>query len=154
MMHLQGELTVDRMCYLARLSRASFYRYLGRKSPVETDLELRSQMQQLSVENRLYGYRRIGAGLRRKGFCVNHKKVLRLTRADNLLVVRKRKFVVTTQSRHALPVYANHVPGIALSRPNQLWVADITYIRLQNEFVYLGGSGCLPAQGGGMGAGP
>lgn len=137
MMHLQGELTVDRMCYLARVSRASFYRYLGRKSPVETDMELRSQMQQLSVENRLYGYRRIGAGLRRKGFAVNHKKVLRLMRADNLLVVRKRKFVVTTQSRHALPVYANHVPGIALSRPNQLWVADITYIRLQNEFVYL-----------------
>ncbi len=137
MMHRQGELTVDRMCYLARVSRASFYRYLGRKSPVEADMELRSQMQKLSVENRVYGYRRISAGLRRKGFAVNHKKVLRLMRADNLLVVRKRKFVVTTQSRHALPVYGNHVAGLALSRPNQLWVADITYIRLQNEFVYL-----------------
>ncbi len=137
MMQLQGELTVDRMCYLARVSRASFYRYLRRKSPVETDMELRSQMQRLSVGNRLYGYRRICAGLRRCGFAANHKKVLRLMRADNLLAVRTRKFVLTTQSRHTLPVYGNHVPGLTLSRPNQLWVADITYIRLLNEFVYL-----------------
>ncbi len=125
------------MCGLAGVSRASFYRYLGRKAPREADMELRHQMQAISWENRFYGYRRVCAELRRKGFAVNHKKVLRLMKQDNLLALRKRKFVVTTDSKHTRTVYPNWAPTVQVTGPNQLWVADITYIRLQREFVYL-----------------
>ena len=101
-------------------------------------MELRDQMQKIALESPAYGYRRITAELRRRGFEVNHKRVLRMMREDNLLCVRRRAFVVTTDSRHNLPVYPNLARGmIQTSAINQLWVADITYIRLRTEFVYL-----------------
>ena len=84
-----------------------------------------------------YGYRRVHAELLRQGWKVNHKRVLRLMRIDNLLCVRRRKFIFTTDSRHGLPIYPNLVQGLVLTSINQLWVADITYVRLQREFVYL-----------------
>jgi transposase InsO family protein len=94
-------------------------------------------MQKVALESPAYGYRRITSELQQRGFEVNHKRVLRVMREDNLLCVRRRAFVVTTDSRHNLPVYPNLARAIKPMAINQLWVADITYIRLRTEFVYL-----------------
>jgi transposase InsO family protein len=100
-------------------------------------MELRNEIQHIALRWPAYGYRRVHAELRRRGWSVNHKRILRLMRWDNLLCVRRRKFVLTTDSRHGLPVYPNLVQGLVLTNIDQLWVADITYIRLRLEFVYL-----------------
>ena len=101
-------------------------------------MEVRSAIQQIAVEHRRrYGYRRIAAELRRRGMLVNHKRVARIMREDNLLAVQPRAFVVTTNSHHKLEVYLNLASRMKLTGINQLWVADITYIRLHREFVYL-----------------
>ena len=100
-------------------------------------MELRDAIQKLAVQMSAYGYRRITAALQRAGWEVNHKRVLRLMRADNLLCLRKRAFVRTTDSDHDLPVYPNLARELPVTGLNQLWVADITYIRLVLEFVYL-----------------
>jgi transposase InsO family protein len=104
---------------------------------VDEDTEIRDNIQQIALDMPCYGYRRITVALRRMGCPVNHKRVLRLMREDNLLCLRKRRFVRTTNSDHGLPVYPNLVPGMVLDGINQLWVSDITYIRLRREFVYL-----------------
>jgi putative transposase len=137
-MPLQGSLSIERMCQLAGVSRADFYRSLQERVPDEEDMEVRSVIQQISVEHRRrYGYRRTSAELRRRGMLVNHKRVLRIMRKDNLLGVQPRAFVVTTDSDHEFEVYLNLASRMKLTGMNQLWVADITYIRLQKEFVYL-----------------
>ena len=137
-MPLQGSLSIERMCQLAGVSRAGFYRSLQDRAPVEEDMEVRSVIQQIAVEHRRrYGYRRISAELRRRGMLVNHKRVLRIIREDNLLAVQPRAFVVTTDSDHEFEVYLNLASRMKLTGMNQLWVADITYIRLKKEFVYL-----------------
>ena len=137
-MPLQGSLSIERMCQLAGVSRAGFYRSLQGRAPVEEDMEVRSVIQQIAVEHRRrYGYRRISAELRRRGMRVNHKRVLRIIREDNLLAVQPRAFVVTTDSDHEFEVYLNLASRMKLTGMNQLWVADITYIRLKKEFVYL-----------------
>jgi putative transposase len=137
-MSLQGNLSIERMCQLAQVSRAGFYRSLQERQPVEEEMEVRSTIQQIVLEHRRrYGYRRVTAELRRRGMIVNHKRVSRLMRTDNLLAVQPRAFVVTTDSRHELEVYLNLARRMKLTGINQLWVADITYIRLQTEFVYL-----------------
>jgi putative transposase len=135
---MQGNLSIERMCYLAQVSRAGFYRSLAEQMPVEEEMEVRSAMQQIAMEHRRrYGYRRITAELRRRGMLVNHKRVSRIMREDNLLAVQPRAFVVTTDSNHKLEVYLNLASRMKLTGINQLWVADITYIRLLAEFVYL-----------------
>ena len=138
MMSVQGHLSIERMCWLAGVSRAGFYRGLEQSYGVQQDMELRSEMQRIVLQNRRrYGYRRVRIELQKGGFYVNHKRVLRLMREDNLLSLRPRKFVVTTESRHSLQVYLNLARRMKLTGINQLWVADITYIRLRTEFVYL-----------------
>lgn len=131
-------LTIERMAELAGVSRASFYRYHeeGRPGP-NADMDLRDAIQRIALEWPSYGRPRITAELRRRGWEVNPKRVYRLMREDNLLCVRKRKFVVTTDSTHGRKVYPNLAEEMTLSGIDQLWVADITYIRLQTEFVYL-----------------
>jgi len=105
---------------------------------VEEEMEVRSVIQQIAIEHRRrYGYRRICAELRRRGIAVNHKRVARIMREDNLLAVQPRQFVVTTKSDHKLEVYLNLARRMKLTGVDQLWVADITYIRLKTEFVYL-----------------
>lgn len=105
---------------------------------MEADMEVRSVIQQIAVEHRRrYGSRRIAAELRRRGMVVNRKKVVRIMQQDNLLAVQPRTFVTTTDSDHELEVYLNVASRMKLTGINQLWVADITYIRLKAEFVYL-----------------
>lgn len=99
---------------------------------------VRAEIQQIALAHRRrYGYRRITAELRRRGLLVNHKRVARLMREDNLLAVQPRAFVVTTDAQHTLEVYLNLARRLTVTGINQLWVADITYIRLRTEFVYL-----------------
>ena len=137
-MPLQGNLGIERMCQLAQVSRAGYYRYLQEKTPVEEDMDLRSAIQQIALEHRRrYGYRRISAELRRRGMLANHKRVVRIMREDNLLAVQPRQFVVTTDANHDLEVYLNLARRMKLTSIDQLWLADITYIRLPGEFVYL-----------------
>ena len=122
------------------LSRSTIFRHLhesGSASATNHEVELRGQIQSLALEMRSYGYRPITKELHRRGVLVNHKRVLRLLREDNLLCLRQRAFVRTTDSNHALTVYPNLARGLVLSNINQLWVSDITYIRLRREFVYL-----------------
>ncbi len=120
------------------LSRSTIWRQLHRStSAADDELELRSQIQTIALEMRTYGYRPITEELHRRGVIVNHKRVLRLLREDNLLCLRQRAFVRTTDSRHNLTVYPNLARELVLSNINQLWVADITYIRLLREFIYL-----------------
>jgi len=128
---------VNRLCEVAGVSRAGYYRFrLGRPSQ-KTDMDLRSEMQKIALQWPAYGYRRLHRELLRRGWVVNHKRVLRLMRMDNLLCVCRRKFIFTTDSNHGLHIYPNLAKDIVLTNINQLWVADITYIRLQMEFVYL-----------------
>ena len=137
-MSVQGGLSIERMCYLAQVSRASFYRSFKEKEPAEEGMEVRSAIQQVVLAHRRrYGYRRVTAELRRQGMVVNHKRVLRLMREDNLLAVQPKVFTVTTDSNHKLDIHLNLASRMRLIGVDQLWVADITYIRLKSEFVYL-----------------
>jgi putative transposase len=134
----QGSPTIVRMCMLAGVSRAGYYRHFEASAPRQEETGVRDAIQRLAIANPHYGYRRITALLRREGFAVNHKRVLRLMREDNLLCLRKRAFVpVTTDSRHGWRVVPNLARGMAPIGLDQLWVADITFIRLQEEFVFL-----------------
>lgn len=125
------------MCELAAVSRAGWYRNRSEEPPVRRDVELRDEIQKIALAWPAYGSRRITAELKRRVWTVNRKRVQRLMREDNLLCLRKRKFVVTTDSDHPLPVYPNWGRSMVLTGVDQLWLADITYIRLLEEFVYL-----------------
>jgi len=133
-------MSIKHLCALLEISRAALYReqraVIEEKEQGNT-LEIRDAIQRIALLWSSYGYRRITAELQRRGFVVNHKRVLRLMRSDNLLCLRKRAFVHTTDSGHRLPVYPNLAKGLVLNKINQLWVADITYIRLADEFIYL-----------------
>jgi putative transposase len=137
-MNTRGGLTIRRMLELGRVSRSSFYRF-DPEGPAgaDGDMDLRDAIQRIALEWPSYGRPRITAELRRQGWTVNPKRVYRLMREDNLLCLRRRQFVLTTDSAHSLPVYPNRARELVLTGLDQLWVADITYIRLQWEFVYL-----------------
>jgi putative transposase len=131
-------LAIERMVKLAQVSRASYYRFEeSGKSGSDSDMELRDAIQRVALEWPSYGRRRLTQELRRRGWTVNPKRVRRLMREDNLLCVQKRKFVVTTDSNHGKKVYPNLAREMVLTDVDQLWVADITYIRLREEFVFL-----------------
>lgn len=137
-MQEQGGLTVQRMCYLAGVSRAGFYRSLAESAPEEEAMALRVAIQEIVLaHHRRYGYRRVTAELHRRGMVANHKRVLRTMRGDNLLALRFRKFILTTDSDHGCQVYLNLARRMTLTGINQLWVADITYVRLRTDFVFL-----------------
>ena len=136
-MKTQTRLSVVRMCEVAGFSRACYYRFLDPEKPAPADMDLRDEIQKIALEWPSYGSRRIKRELKERGWDVNRKRVQRLMRKDNLLCVRKRKFVVTTDAAHGLKVYPNLAGSMILTGVDQLWIADITYIRLEEEFVYL-----------------
>jgi len=126
------------MCWLGRVSRAGYYRAWAAAEPDAEEMDLRNHIQRIAVEHRHYGYRRVTAQLRRQGRAVNHKRVARLLRLDNLLALRRVAFrPSTTDSTHQLHVYLNLAARLTLTGPDQLWIADLTYIQLRGEFVYL-----------------
>ena len=133
-----GKRLVERMCALAGVSRSAYYRREAEQAPLREETKLRDAIQRLAVANRPYGYRRIGALLRRDGVIVNHKRLVRIMREDNLLCIRGSTFrPATTNSRHGWKVWPNLARHLAPMEPDQLWVADITYVRLSEAFVYL-----------------
>lgn len=131
------QLAIGHMCGIAGVSRAGYYRFLEPAQPDPEDLKLRDAMHRVALEWPIYGSRRMAKELRDRGWKVNRKRIQRLMREDNLLCVAKRKFILTTNSVHDLPVYPNLAGTMTLTGVNQLWVADITYVRLEEEFVYL-----------------
>jgi putative transposase len=125
------------MCELASVSRASFYRHWEEQQPDAAEMALRDAIQKAALGHRRYGYRRIKMEIEKAGLMVGVKKVRRIMRQDNLLAVRRRKFVLTTDSDHTYRVFPNLAQYLELSDIDQLWVADLTYLRLLSEFVYL-----------------
>ena len=134
----QPSLSVEAACRATEISRVGFYRHLRAKSePKPSDTGLRDTIQRVALANRCYGYRRVVAELHKQGKMVNHKRVRRMLHEDNLLSLRKRRYVLTTDSRHPYYIYPNLAGALTLTGVNQLWVADITYIRLREQFLYL-----------------
>jgi transposase InsO family protein len=131
--------SIERLCRLAGVSRAGYYRFWRRHAPRQHDTMLRDKIQEVALANPHRGYRLVTRKLvNEEGLVVNHKRVLRLMRQDNLLCLRKRAFVPpTTDSNHGWPVVPNLAGDMLLSGLDQLWVADITYIRLLEEFAFL-----------------
>lgn len=129
--------SVGGACHTLSLPRSTWYRQQKQAGAPDPEIGLRDHIQRLALAISVYGYRRMTAELRREGLIVNHKRVLRIMREDNLLCIRKRRFIKTTDSEHGLTVYPNLAAGLMVNDIDKLWVSDITYIRLQREFVYL-----------------
>lgn len=130
-------LSLTQRCRTLAVSRATYYRPRPPNSLGVRDRDLRGPLRRLARQWPMYGYRRLTHALRRQGRRVNHKRVLRVLRAEGLLCRRTRWGVRTTNSKHGLPLYPNLLPQLSVTGLDQLWVADITYIRLAQEFVYL-----------------
>lgn len=138
-----GSISLTRASQLLQVNRSSYYRWASHQQSqqpsgsAQQDLALRDKIQRMAVEFPRYGYRRITVELKRQGIVVNHKKILRLMKEDNLLVVKKRFKPVTTDSNHGFSVYPNLIKNLKITQLNQVWASDITYIQLSQEFVYL-----------------
>jgi putative transposase len=129
---------VQRLCRLASLPRATYYRHLARRNSKAVECELRDLIQRICLKHIFYGYRRVTATLRRHGMIVNAKKVQRLMREDNLLAQRKTPFLKPPSERPSgFLVVPNLTRGLVPSAPDQIWVADITYVHLAKAFAYL-----------------
>lgn len=137
-MRPQTHLSVESMCRLAQVSRAGFYRHWQERQPRAEQAELRAEVQRIAITHRRnYGYRRVTEQLRAEGWAVNRKRIARMMAEDNLLCLRRRRFASTTDSGHQLRVHLNLAARMELTGIDQLWVADITYIRLAEQFLYL-----------------
>jgi transposase InsO family protein len=130
-------LSIARMCRVLSVSRAEYYRTRTAVAAPDPDVELRDQIQRIALEMSTYGYRRMTHELRRRGIVANHKRVLCLMRQDNLLCLRHKGFVRTSDSSHGWSIYPNLLPALVVTGLDQLWLADITYVRVRQEFIYL-----------------
>lgn len=131
------ELSIERLCELMGVSRSWYYEHPSAEQKARKDVVLRDAIEQIVLEFPGYGYRRVTAALRREGWRVNHKRVLRIMRHESLLCQLKRRFTPTTDSAHSFRRYANLLEDIELQGPDEGWVADITYVRLPSTFCYL-----------------
>jgi len=132
------QLSITKSCQALEVSRSGYYKWLNQPQPVPSaEIDLRDQIQEIVLEFPGYGYRRVTAELRNRGYVVNRKRVLRLMREDNLLCLKKKFKPVTTHSSHGLPVYPNLLKNIQIFAPNQVWASDITYVQLLHEHIYL-----------------
>jgi putative transposase len=130
-------LSVQQLCCLALVPRCSYYRHHRHSGGEEQSDGVRAELHRICEQYPSYGYRRVTHELRRRGHCVNHKRILALMRTERLLCRPKRRFIRTTDSRHGLPVYPNLARTLSVTQPNQLWVADLTYVRLVRGFAYV-----------------
>lgn len=128
---------MEQLCHLLGVNRGGYYRWKEARQRPARDLDLCAEIEKVAQEMTAYGYRRVTRLLQRLGWPVNHKRVLRLMREMELLCAPRREFRVTTDSRHGLAIFPNLLPQLAVSGMNQVWVADITYIRLTRDFVFL-----------------
>ena len=131
------EISIERLCSLMGVSRSWYYQRPSAGEKVRKDVALRDAIEHIVLEFPGYGYRRVTAALRRAGWTVNHKRVLRIMREESLLCQLKRRFVPTTDSAHSFGVYPNLIKETQLDRLDQAWIADITYVRLPTAFCYL-----------------
>lgn len=138
MMQPRAHRSIESLCGIAGVSRVGFYRHWQEHEPRVEETAVRDLVQQIALSHRgNYGYRRITRELHQQGWAVNHKRIARILREDNLLCLRRRRFLLTTDSNHNLEVYVNLAARMQLTGIDQLWVADLTYIRLREQFVYL-----------------
>ena len=132
-----SDLSIVKACSALEIDRGNYYNWIKFPETINPDNGLRDTIQEISLEFIRYGYRRITAELHRRSIKVNHKKVLRIMREENLLCSKKTSSPHTTNSNHNLPLYPNLTWDLIVTGLNQLWVADITYVQLDNEYVYL-----------------
>ena len=137
MMISSKEIPFYKACSALEMSRSSYYARNNNKSPAIADIEVKNIIENIALEFSMYGYRRITKELQRRGKTVNHKKVLRIMREEKLLCAKKKFRPITTNSSHNYPIYPNLANGLEVTGLNQLWVSDITYIQLMDEYVYL-----------------
>lgn len=138
MIAMHPVLEVQRLCHLAGVPRASYYRQLACDDGAGLDHDLQDAIQLICLKHKYYGYRRVTAALRRQGHVANAKKVLRLMRQDNLLAQRRKPFLAPSAGKpESFVIVPNLVRGLVPSAPDQIWVADITYVHLQHAFAYL-----------------
>ena len=131
------ELSIESLCELIGVSRSWYYEHPSAEQKARKDVVLRDAIEQIVLAFPGYGYRRVTAALRREGWRVNHKRVLRIMRHESLLCQLKRRFTPTTDSAHSFRRYPNLIEDIELEGPDEGWVADITYVRLPSTFCYL-----------------
>lgn len=128
------EASIRRLCQVAAVNRSWFYAH---PESEKRDLVLRDAIEEIILAFPGYGYRRVTHALARDGWSVNHKRVLRVMREESLLCCLKRSFVPTTDSQHGYRRSPNLIKDLVIDRPDVVWSADITYIRLPSAFVYL-----------------
>jgi putative transposase len=133
----QPERPISQLCKSLHVSCSWYYEKQARPEADEADVELRDAIEGIILEFAGYGYRRVTHALKRAGWIVNHKRVLRIMREESLLCQLKRHFVHTTDSQHPYQIDPNLVKGMTIEAPDLVWVADLTYIRLPSTFVYL-----------------
>ncbi len=131
------DLSIRRLCDLFGVGRTWYYTHPSAEESATRDVALRAAIEEIVLAFPGYGYRRVTKQLQRDGWTVNHKRVLRVMREESLLCQLKRRFIVTTDSGHGLTRYPNLIVDLVIERPDQVWQADITYIRLPTSFVYL-----------------
>jgi putative transposase len=131
------EISIERLCALMGVSRSWYYERSPAAGKAKKDLALRDAIERIVLKFPGYGYRRVSAALKREGWSVNHKRVLRIMRQESLVCQLKRRFVPTTDSAHSFNRYPNLIKDTEIDGLDQAWIADITYVRLPTTFCYL-----------------